>query len=405
MTNNTDRLHSLDAVRAIALLLGVVLHATMSFIMPIPAADVSQSTTLSVLFFVIHIFRMSAFYLIAGFFARMVIERRGMKTFVKDRARRILIPMVGGWILLAPLLIAVLVWGISQTFPNGPPEAFEQESAGFPLLHLWFLYYLSIFYVLAIALRSLMHGVVDRSGKLQSIVDRLVRVLLSSYVAPVLLSIPLALVLYFDANWIVWAGVPTPDVGLTPQLPAMVGFGMAFGIGWLVHRQLDLLQQWKQRWPVHLCIAVILTAAALVIVGPATDFMDPAALVFVPGAAVMRVIYVACYTLAIWYWTFALIGFAMEYLAHASRFWRYLADASYWIYLAHLPIVMFFQVLLAPVALHWSIKLPLILAASMALLLLSYRFWVRHTWLGALLNGRRQPRSEKPALAAATQSQ
>jgi peptidoglycan/LPS O-acetylase OafA/YrhL len=96
--------------------------------------------------------------------------------------------------------------------------------------------------------------------------------------------------------------------------------------------------------------------------------------------------------MAIWYWSFALIGFAMKCLATPSRVWRYFADASYWIYLAHLPLVMFFQVLLAPVPLHWSIKFPVVVAASMTLLLLTYRYWVRHTWLGKLLNGRRHPR-------------
>lgn len=43
-----QRFHALDAARGFALLLGIVLHATMSFFLPIPAADGSQSTTLAV---------------------------------------------------------------------------------------------------------------------------------------------------------------------------------------------------------------------------------------------------------------------------------------------------------------------------------------------------------------------
>ena len=35
--SNQERLHALDAVRAFALLSGIVLHATMSFFLPIPA--------------------------------------------------------------------------------------------------------------------------------------------------------------------------------------------------------------------------------------------------------------------------------------------------------------------------------------------------------------------------------
>ena len=56
--NSSHRLHALDAARGFALLLGIVLHATMSFFTIIPAQDVSQSTTLAVTFYVIHLCRL-----------------------------------------------------------------------------------------------------------------------------------------------------------------------------------------------------------------------------------------------------------------------------------------------------------------------------------------------------------
>ncbi len=67
--------HALDAVRAFALLLGIVLHATMAFVVPIPAQDGSQSTTLALAFYVIHTFRMSLFFLIAGYFGHLLLQR------------------------------------------------------------------------------------------------------------------------------------------------------------------------------------------------------------------------------------------------------------------------------------------------------------------------------------------
>ena len=79
------RLHALDAARAFALLAGVVLHATMSFFLPIPGADVSQSGALAAVFYAIHPWRMTLFFLIAGFFARLALQRRGLRAFVKDR--------------------------------------------------------------------------------------------------------------------------------------------------------------------------------------------------------------------------------------------------------------------------------------------------------------------------------
>ena len=87
-----ERLHALDAVRGFALLLGIVLHATMSFI-PAPTRiwiiqDSHPSMTLGILFFVIHVFRMTTFFLIAGFFAHLSFHRRGTWGFIGDRLQR-----------------------------------------------------------------------------------------------------------------------------------------------------------------------------------------------------------------------------------------------------------------------------------------------------------------------------
>ena len=82
-----DRLHGLDALRAGALLLGLVLHVSLAFF---PqqiwiVADDSRSIGAAGLFFAIHLFRMTAFFLIAGFFAHLMLARKGWAGFAKDR--------------------------------------------------------------------------------------------------------------------------------------------------------------------------------------------------------------------------------------------------------------------------------------------------------------------------------
>src|SRR5690606_37045074 len=146
---------ALDAVRAFALLMGIVLHATMSFLPGLVPGiwainDVSPSTTLSVVFFVTHVFRMALFFFIAGFFAHLVFHRRGARAFWADRAKRIGVPLVAGWIVLFPAITAVWIWGLTKTFgeiPEPPAELGAQSPGAFPLLHLWFLYYLLLLYV------------------------------------------------------------------------------------------------------------------------------------------------------------------------------------------------------------------------------------------------------------------
>ncbi len=121
-----ERLHALDALRGFALLCGVVLHAAMPYLPGFnrsPLLDGSTSVPLGVMFFVIHIFRMTAFFVIAGFFARLLVERRGVRAFVRNRTVRIVVPLVVGWIVVFPLIVAAMRWG------HGRPAAASGRGA------------------------------------------------------------------------------------------------------------------------------------------------------------------------------------------------------------------------------------------------------------------------------------
>ena len=52
------------------------------------------------------------------------------------------------------------------------------------------------------------------------------------------------------------------------------------------------------------------------------------------------------------------------------------------------------------VPLHWAIKFPLIVAITLAVLLVSYHYLVRPTFIGALLNGRKYPRGKRAPAAS-----
>lgn len=403
--SSEERLHGLDAVRGFALLLGIVLHASMSFFLPIPAMDVSQSAALGTMTYVIHTFRMPVFYLLAGFFGHMVFHRKGTRAFVADRAKRIGIPMLVGWVVLVPPTIAITLWGLTRTFGSEALAAAAPPDFALPLAHLWFLYYLCIFYVLALAVRGTFDVAVDRSQRIRGGVDRIVRGLLPTHFAPVLLAAPLAVYLYFDGTWIFSGGIPTPDTGLTPQAPAMIGFGTAFVLGWLLHRQADLVRGWERRWPTYVGAGVVLTASCLWVTGSVpsgASVLTPGPELFVvPGPRWMRLAYTAAFTTSIWCWTFGVIGGGLRFFAEASAVRRYVADSSYWLYLVHLPVVFFLQVVFAQVPWHWSVKYPLILAIASTGLFASYHYLVRSTFIGALLNGRKYGRAPLTVLLSA----
>ena len=107
--------------------------------------------------------------------------------------------------------------------------------------------------------------------------------------------------------------------------------------------------------------------------------------------------YAIAYALAGWSWTFAIVGLGLRFLSGHSPVRRYLADASYWIYIAHLPLVMALQVAMSRVDWPWAIEFALVLGTAFALLLLSYDLLVRNSFIGAWLNGRRKPRGLEAA--------
>ncbi|HEY0818629.1 MAG TPA: acyltransferase family protein, partial [Rhizobacter sp.] len=256
------RLHALDAVRAAALLLGVVLHSTLSFIPGVeevpqmwPIADVQQSPLLALLIVVIHVFRMPVFFLVAGFFAQQLLARRGVGGFCRNRAQRILAPLVVGWGLCFVAIAAVVLWAVAQrhggTLPDPLPGFLQEARPNF--LHLWFLYLLLWLYGLVLLLRAAWRQV-DPEG---AALDRATRRVLNTPAAALLLAAPVALALFLTPDWIVILGVPTPGYTLVPPPGPLFIYAYVFGIGWALGRQRALLDVLARRWGWHLVLGSI----------------------------------------------------------------------------------------------------------------------------------------------------
>ncbi len=392
-----DRLHALDAVRAFALLAGILLHATLPFLQGVPgwATVEAPSATLATVWYVIHMFRMPVFFLIAGFFGRMLLERRGTKAFIRDRAKRILIPLAAGLPVVVLLTVVAYLLGALATGmkladlatmqPPGQETGQQGAQTGFGLAHLWFLYYLAIFYALALALRAVFHAVLDRAGRVRSAIDAAVRLVMRGIWGPVLLAVPLVAWYSQLATWSSWTGLPAP-FSVVPDPGALLAYGFIFGFGWLLHRQSGLLLGLQKSWLLYGVLAVALTIVCRTIAG-STPRWEP----YLHGDPLL--IYTAAYMTGMWCWSFALTGAAVRYLSNPSPLRRYIADSSYWLYLMHVPALILFDMLLKPLPLHWSVKYLLSIAGALPLLLLSYHYFVRATFIGATLNGRKRPRS------------
>jgi len=292
-----ERFHSLDALRASALLLGIALHATMSFLpgfreLRWPISDVETSTSMGVFFYVVHIFRMATFFLVAGFFARLLFERLGSGGFIKNRLRRIALPLLAFFPVVMPLCILPIIWAAKNAGITGPGPGAPQNQ-GFPWGHFWFLYLLLVLYALMLIVRTIL-AAVDRGGSVRSFIDRLLHIAFSFRIAPLLLAAPLAALLFATPWWLQWSGIPAPLYGFVPSFPSVAIFGTSVLFGWCLHRQQSLFEFLRRDYALYLIVAVLASFAALYLVGVRMN------MTVIPMSPGIRAAYAGVYMLAVW---------------------------------------------------------------------------------------------------------
>jgi glucans biosynthesis protein C len=399
--NAVERFHSLDALRAFALLLGVVLHSGLSFVVAPGVWAVGTSEPSKVLgwfTYYTHSFRLELFFLLAGFFARLVMEKKGIAHLIRDRAKRIILVFLAalypmkilvsaawiagglktGWLKLEPEIAVLPLW---QLVLGG--LALESFST-INLTHLWFLYYLACVTALFLTARWLLVRAIGQGTKIRDFLDQGMRWIISSWLGPVSLAlITVSLLVRMRET-----GVDTPGAGFAWRIPVLLLYGIFFVIGWLLHRQKDLLKVLERRWRLLLSLGLLVSFPAALAVGMRLAGDSSA----IPYADVLRwgtsLGTSFTMTLSVLGW----IGLFVRYFNSPSPWIRYLADSSYWVYVVHLPLVTALQVWLATRGLPWWINVPIVNLVAFPILLLSYDWIVRSTWIGAVLNGRRLER-------------
>lgn len=394
-TPSSQRLHHLDAVRAGALLLGIVLHSLLPFE---PGGmwlftDSRSAEWTSETVFTIHLFRMVLFMTLAGYFARMVLHRRGAGAFLRDRAKRILLPVVVFAPIMVVMVIATVIAGVALGLipePAGaaPEQATGQDPGLLAVLnpsHLWFLLVLMEAIVITVAVRAVLLRVlgIDRTAAWAEGIGAA----LASPAGLLLAAVPYALGLLVQG--VAMFGIIQPETILPELAPTLTYLG-AFLVGWFLHAPEGGMRRATSGWAWMLPAAIVLTIAAFLTGWFALD-----------AGSGMLVIAAAVQGLASWAWVFALIGLAGKLFSGGSPAVRYTADSSYWIYILHLPLVMAVGIALAPTGLPILVKLLITWTVSMVILVLSYDLMVRSTWVGAWLNGRRRPRAIFRAAAPA----
>jgi glucan biosynthesis protein C len=126
--------------------LGVVLHAAVIYAVDgkwVLRDSRGSSFFISVVF-VIHLFRMPAFFLVSGCLSRMVLAKRSTRDYLLSRLVRLAVPAVSTALVFNSAQAYLLAQSRGVTFV----EVYADPQSGW-LTHLWFLVHLMIFSVVA----------------------------------------------------------------------------------------------------------------------------------------------------------------------------------------------------------------------------------------------------------------
>lgn len=387
---------ALDNLRVVAMLLGLVTHGVLPYtatgVAQFPIRDCTRHPAADAAYFAVHDFRMQLFFLLAGFAGCALASRRGVGGLARNRVTRVALPLALAVFVVGPPMH--LLFSRHTASRGGDYDVADAGGWVGPNFHLWFLYYLLMCCVplaLVIAAGPRLPGRATRAldGAVRWFVGRRWAIpALAAAAVPVLWDMP--------AWWI-----DTPK-GWLPDLTIYAYYLAFFLAGALLHRHRDLLPSIGRRWPLQLAAANLVVLPVMLKLTIAGNWAEesvrgePAWLVgWKAGAIFLGGLYT-------WLMIAALLGLFQRHFAGTVGWWKYLADASYWCYLAGFPIQALLQVCVAPHALPIAAEFLLVNALTFLFLLVSYELGVRHTWVGLLLNGKRPERKPEPVVVIAT---
>jgi glucan biosynthesis protein C len=387
MPSDERRYYGLDALRGAMMMLGIVLHAAMLYIAsPPPGLPMVGDRNNSVLFdgilAFIHSFRMPAFFVLAGFFAALLVEKRGLWGTYKNRLARVAAPLAVGVVTVLPVAVWFMVlfafsvrFGTFDLVPTRAQQRiFAREAAaagvqmdGVFLAHLWFLYYLCYFYLLM----PICGAIVSWSRRIEPGLRRF----LASPAAFIALGLYTALTVW------PFAGGQLDDVlrlaALKPDTAALVYYGSFFVLGYFAHTYRDVVQTLTRhvwRWG--------LLAALLFPIAQYASYLE----YYRQGSHVAAVLAQGYCT---WSLIYFFVGLTLRYFDRPSPWILYTSQSAYWVFLAHMPVIAVIGWWLVRYDLPAMLKFSLVVTITTLVCFSTYHYLVQRSWISRFLNGKR----------------
>ena len=234
--------------------------------------------------------------------------------------------------------------------------------------HLWFLYDLIYLITAFLILGHLLGG---------SSLKKAAKWLVSSPIRMICL-VPIT---YWAQFYMKEDFGPSTDVWLTPNWTKLGYYGIFFGYGALSFGSKVFIEKFGKFWPLSFVSALVIFAGAL-------------ACMYYKEWEWSYKILTLCSACFVWLMIFGCIGLFRKFFSAKMPKVRYLSDSAYWLYIIHLPVVQILQALFANLEIPSVIKFILISILTTFILLLSYQYLIRYTWVGEMLNGKRYKTNE-----------
>jgi len=344
-----ERLASLDNARATLLLLGVLFHASVFVYLYQRPESLGELLLVVFTHQFLHVFRMPTFFVIAGFFAAYLLQRRGPNKFFQNRLQRIALPLLIFWI---PLGFANS-WSSQGAWLTGR-STFDVLPIDFG--HLWFLYFLILYCVIFWAFSAPL------------------RKLLTQRVSPRVFLLLLAAAFPLIPGVFDQEGTLATSTRLFPEPGLLVLYFLIFLSGAIAYHQQDGWLTFLKRRAVLLVSLLLLSFGVFFVI---QDW----------GMAVTPWIYAASVVSG----TYGVLGLFLRFATKQNKVFKFVSDSSYWIYLIHLPLVFFFLIFLSKLGIGAIGVILLTTSSTIGIGVLSYKLLVRHTPVSLLLNGRVYP--------------
>ena len=379
-----QREHHWDAMRALLMVLGIPYHVALAYQIGdgtgqawIVNAHESARGFASFAHF-IHLFRMPAFFIVAGYFASLLLARRKPMLWLRGRFQRLGIPFLACLLLLNPLLN--LACELSN-FALGPAFASllhnSATSGGYWIRHLWFLIVL-LYFCTAVAL--LFNFAPHLRGKmLPRRFDRWCARHFMLFMLVLASLVGMWEAVSVEAFYA--AGLATNGPQQIMRLDQALIYAPWFLIGCVAARA-PLLRKRLYRFSMPITLAAIAFTVASLAFG---DHLGPMAGRFLDALAALALAQV-------------LIALCSHVVRRANPVTDRLVDVSFAIYLVHLPIITWLVVAARPLAMPVAMKSPLVMMTTFILSWFAALLIARVPVLRLLFDGRKPlPETGAPA--------